>query len=107
MDKTDEIELFFGKIGSNKIIDRDKPTEIYHFWMHKVMTHANCFHSRFFEENNLFCFTKFALEQTVSPVDLSVSHLRALKDYAADQSQKYGVKYMADIMQVMQVTSAL
>lgn len=107
LDKTDEIELFFGKVGTNRIQENDSPAQVYYYWMQKVMKHSNCFHSRFFEENNFLLFTKLGYDQTVASGDLSVAQGKSVADHAAEQTSKYHVKYMKDIMPVVRVTLSL
>lgn len=107
LDKTDDIELFFGKIGSNRVTDCDTPVQAYFYWMHKVMKNANCFHSRFYEENNLLQFTKLTYEKITSTQDQNAAQLRSLANHAAEQTEKYSVAYMSEIMPVVKVTLAL
>jgi nitrogen regulatory protein PII len=75
--------------------------------MHKVMKHSNCFHSRFFEENNLLLLTKLGYDQTIATADLSVAQGKSVADHAAEQTSKYNIKYMKDIMPVVRVALAL
>ena len=107
LDKTDEIELFFGKVGSNKVLDCDKGVLVYSYWMTEVLKLSNSFHSRFYEENNLLKFTQQSYDQISSIKPDLVQQKKDLEEMASMQVIKYNVNYLTEILPIINIVRSL
>lgn len=102
LEKTDEAELFFGKVGSNKLIEPDRIAQVYAAYTSKNLKVTTCFHARFFEEANLLSLTKQAYEQVCSVDDQSASQLKSVKNLCDDKQRK-NIPYLKEIAPLVNV----
>ena len=52
--KTDEMDLFFGKCGTNAIEEAPNAIQSYQTWVKKYVIFGSAYSSKFFREGNLF-----------------------------------------------------
>lgn len=107
LDKTDEVDLFFGKVGYNKIQDVDTPLKVYQYWTENVLKLTAGYHARFLEENVIQVFTRVAYNSFVASPSNRLDEIRTYRECTDQMVSRHKVSYLAETLSLLEIVVSL